>query len=133
MPLPTSDAERMSVLQDSLLCRLKLANIQRCQVNFGCEPSCRFFLDFLLPSKSTLSEIRTSISSDDNKYVKQHDELVDKQIIKFVGIEEKMAQRSNIAIELPQLRNLTVTVRYTGMRFIYYIQPNDVIKVEKVY
>ncbi len=105
LPDPRSDAERLSILQDSLLCRLKLANIQRCRVDsWAC-----FSLDFLLDSKNSLREIKLNHYSDLEYDFggAEHKKLKDKQVIKFYGCEEKM-EESNIAEELPRLRKLEV-------------------------
>ncbi len=105
MPEPDSDAEIMSVFQDSLECRLKLANIQRCKIH----SSARFSLDFLLPSKNSLREIDIersylhSLEDCANPELRETEE----EIIKFVGYEDKM-EESNIAKQLPALRKLTV-------------------------
>ncbi len=103
MPTPTLDAQRMSVLKDSLEWMLKLANIQRCKVS----SEVPFSLDFLLESKNILREVKLGLYNKPVYGGAEHEKLKDKQAIKFFGCERNM-ELSNIGQELPQLRKLKV-------------------------
>ncbi len=121
---PESFAERMSILQDSLKCRLPLANIQRLKI----DSSCTFFLDFLLTSENTLREMEIFCHQD----VRNTGRLKRKQVVKFLEFENKMEQ-SNIAEVLPRLKKLTVEIsRPQFLGKYYYIVRNGVVKAEKV-
>ncbi len=58
------------------------------------------------------------------------EELMDKQVITFLGIEDKM-EESNIGQQLPRLRKLEVSDHESGIARHYTIQPSGVVKFEK--
>ncbi len=105
MSWPSSDAERMTVLQNIFECRLELVNIQRCQIIWYTY----FFSGSLRNPIQTLREIDITpfddLASKDNN---EEEELREKQVIKFLGIEEKM-ELSIIAKELSRMKKLRVS------------------------
>lgn len=122
MPKPRTDAERKSVMEDSLTCRLGLVNIQQIQV---VSVTARFSLDFLLPSKNTLRDVKLhcDLRIEDADLVKYRD----RQVIKFLGYEDNM-QLSNIGKEFSNLKKLEV--RFLERKFRpLYVEPNRKVKV----
>ncbi len=121
MPMPQTTAESMSVLVDSLFCRLRFSNIHRVKI----QSYARFCVDFLLSSKNSLKYIR--LDCDLKRDDPEQENLRDKQIIEFYGYEGNM-QSSNIAKELPRLRNLKVWIRGRSFQS-YFIEPDRVVKI----
>ncbi len=87
-------------------------------------------MDFLLTSENTLSEMEIECNQNDSYALRK--KLKRKQVVKFLGFENKMEQ-SNIAKVLPRLRKLAVQIwrpQFSGE--YYYIVSNGVVKAEKV-
>lgn len=114
MPKARRVAEGKSVMEDSVKCRLKLANIKCVEIK---QPEERFCVDFLLPSKNSLVMIELACDPTLNPF--DQNKL---QVIKFVGCEDKM-ENSNIGSEFSRLKKLRVTGRRCKR---YFYEPNGV-------
>lgn len=121
MPAPRTQAQRKLVLEESLSCRLHVANLQHILVQ---QSGTRFFIDFLLQLKNSLTEIE--IICDTEQLDFDQDNLQHKQVIKFVGFEDRM-EDSNIINELPILKSLKVA----GQEQREYVIESGIVKFKE--